>query len=564
MRSNFPVTQNELQFDEADLLISRTNLQGKVTYANPAFVRISGFTLDELINADHNLVRHPDMPPAAFADFWSTIKQGHVWTGLVKNRCKNGDHYWVRASVVPIEEEGSVIGYASLRVRPERRDVEFAERIYADWREGRGKQYRLHRGRVIRRGLIASLSRLDVVSTKAHTYWLAAFSFASITALATLQSSQSNAALVLSIAFFMALTVAVLGVTQQKRVSRAMHESKRFVLQVAAGNLTVQVPHHGQDDIGQLMEALSSMKKGLGGIVEDVNSGINKVRPAVSDIRVSNEEIGLRSDDQAASVQQTAASTEELTATVKQNADNAHQASMLSLSNVKEVESAGLAMNQVVQRMAAITASARQMSEMVSTIDAIAFQTNILALNASVEAARAGEQGRGFAVVAGEVRSLANRSSEAAKHVHQLINASREEIDKGSKVVSETESAISRVVAASRQVNDIMEEITAASQEQSNGIAQIGDAINQMEQSVQHSALQMQSTSAATKALENQTLQLFNAIRAFRTHPTGRELTAEINLTSSNPQLTMDTRSTKSLASVTSSDDWIDFSAHEK
>ena len=138
VRSNFPVTQNELQLDEADLLISRTNLQGKITYANPAFVRISGFTLDELINADHNLVRHPDMPPAAFADFWSTIKQGHVWTGLVKNRCKNGDHYWVRASVVPIEEEGSVIGYASLRVRPERRDVEFAERIYADWREGRG------------------------------------------------------------------------------------------------------------------------------------------------------------------------------------------------------------------------------------------------------------------------------------------------------------------------------------------------------------------------------------------------------------------------------------------
>jgi len=564
VRSNLPVTQSEVQLNESDLLISRTNLQGKITYANPAFVRISGFSLDELIDADHNLVRHPDMPPAAFADFWNTIKQGHVWTGLVKNRCKNGDHYWVRANVVPIEEAGNVIGYASLRVRPEREEVEHAERVYREWREGAGKRYRLYRGRVLRRGLLATLSQLNMVSTKAHTYWLTAFSLASIMALAIPQGLRDNNPLILTVASIMALTVVVLGLTQQRRVANAMNESRRFVLQVAAGNLTVSVPEHSHDAIGELIEALSSMKKGLGGIVEDVNAGINKVRPAVSDIRISSEEIGLRSDDQAASVQETAASTEELTATVKQNADNAHQASVLSLSNVKEVESAGEAMNQVVQRMSAIAASAQKMSEMVSTIDSIAFQTNILALNASVEAARAGEQGRGFAVVAAEVRNLASRSSDAAKEVHRLINTSHEEIEKGSQVVSETESAISRVEAASRQVHTIMEEITAASHEQSHGISQIGDAINQMEQSVQHSALQLQSTTDATKALENQTIQLVNAIRAFRTKPTGRELTAEISRSGSDIPSPAYRSLPRPLTSSPRDDEWVSFVNHDR
>lgn len=564
VRSNLPVTQSEVQLSESDLLISRTNLQGKITYANPAFVRISGFSLDELIDADHNLVRHPDMPPAAFADFWNTIKQGHVWTGLVKNRCKNGDHYWVRANVVPIEEAGNVIGYASLRVRPEREEVDHAERVYREWREGAGKRYRLYRGRVLRRGLLATLSRLNVVSTKAHTYWLTAFSLASIMALAIPQGLRDNNPLILTVAGIMALTVVVLGLTQQRRVANAMNESRRFVLQVAAGNLTVSVPEHGHDAIGELMEALSSMKKGLGGIVEDVNAGINRVRPAVADIRTSNEEIGQRSDDQAASVQETAASTEELTATVKQNADNAHQASVLSLSNVKEVESAGEAMNQVVQRMSAIAASAQQMSKMVSTIDSIAFQTNILALNASVEAARAGEQGRGFAVVAAEVRNLASRSSDAAKEVHRLINTSHEEIEKGSQVVSETESAIGRVETASRQVHTIMEEITAASREQSHGISQIGDAINQMEQSLQHSALQLQSTTDATKALENQTIQLVNAIRAFRTKPTGRELTAEISRSGSDIPSPAYRSLPRPLTSSPRDDEWVPFVNHDK
>ncbi|WP_404298419.1 methyl-accepting chemotaxis protein [Halomonas sp.] len=529
MRSNLPVTQVEHILAEDDLLISRTNLNGQITYANPAFVRVSGFDLEELLGANHNLVRHPDMPPAAFKDFWDTIQKGEVWSGLVKNRRKNGDHYWVRASVVALREQGCVVGYASLRIKPSVAEVKQAEVVYGAWRSGKGKAYTLHRGQIRRRHVLACLGRVQWRSATLQTRLLTLIASLSILGLTLHQWRLVEDPVLASAGLLSLLVVLGLGIAVRRRVSHAIETSRAFVLQVAAGNLTVEPPPHGNDDIGQLVEALSTMKKGLGVIVSDVNHGIEKVRPSVAGIRQSNESISSHSDDLASSVQETAASTEELTATVKQNADNAQQASQLALSNAREVQSAGDGMALVVKRMAAITDSARRMAETVSLIDSIAFQTNILALNASVEAARAGEHGRGFAVVASEVRALANRSSEAAKEIHSLIKTANGEIEAGGKVVGETEAAISRVVEASNRVNDIMGEISAASLEQSSGIAQIGTAVNIMEQGVQHTAGQLQSTQGATEALEQETHHLLNAIRAFRTTGNGTELSLEIS-----------------------------------
>lgn len=531
MRTNLPVTQVEYPLSDDDLLISRTNLKGQITYANPAFVRVSGFELDELIGANHNLVRHPDMPPAAFKDFWETIQNEDVWSGLVKNRRKNGDHYWVRANVVALREQGRVVGYASLRVKPNITEVQKAEELYREWREGRGKRYTLHKGQVRRRGLIAAFSRIQWRATTVQTRLLTALSAISLLLLMANQWRLSGEFLPVGLTLLSLIAVVAMGVNVWRRTAEAIERSKGFVLQVAAGNLTVETPPHGNDDVGQLIEALTTMRKGLGGIVQDVQRGIDKVRPSVAGIRQSNETISGHSDDLAASVQETAASTEQLTATVRQNADNAQQASRLALSNVNEVQGAGEGMAQVVKRMSAITDSARHMADTVSLIDSIAFQTNILALNASVEAARAGENGKGFAVVANEVRALANRTSEAAKEIHRLINTSNHEIESGAKVVEETEAAIVRVVEASNRVNDIMQEISAASTEQSSGIAEIGSAVNTMEQGVQHTATQLQATHGATQALEEETHHLVNAIRAFRAHSDGNELGPEISAT---------------------------------
>ncbi|MGY4877891.1 methyl-accepting chemotaxis protein [Vreelandella aquamarina] len=529
MRTNLPVSHVEYAYAEDDLLISRTNLKGEITYANPAFVQVSGFSLDELLGENHNLVRHPDMPPAAFKDFWETIQQGKPWSGLVKNRRKDGDHYWVRANAMAIQENGRIVGYASLRTKPSAAEVQHAEKIYHAWKNGQGKNYTLYRGQIRRRHPLAFLGRCKWGSATLQTRLLTLIASLSIGWLTFNQWQLSQDLSQLVISGLLLTVVAGLGLSVWNKVRRMVETSRAFVLQVAAGNLAADVPPHQNDDFDRLIDALVTMRKGLSAIVSDVNDGINKVNPSVADIRHSNEFIAQRSDDLASSVQETAASTEQLTVTVKQNAENAQQASHLATTNMKEVQNAGESMAQVVQRMNAITASAQQMDHSVALIDSIAFQTNILALNASIEAARAGVHGKGFAVVASEVRGLAKRSSDAAKEIHQLINTSNGEIAAGVKFVEATEQIIERVMQASQWVNNFMSEISAASQEQSSGISQIGSAINVMEQGVQHTAEQLQSTNTATQTLEKEAHQLLNAIRAFRTTPNGTELTLEIS-----------------------------------
>ncbi|AVI61479.1 methyl-accepting chemotaxis protein [Halomonas sp. GFAJ-1] len=465
MRTNLPVSNVEYAYAEDDLLISRTNLKGEITYANPAFVQVSGFSLDELLGENHNLVRHPDMPPAAFKDFWETIRQGKPWSGLVKNRRKDGDHYWVRANAMAIQENGRIVGYASLRTKPSAVEVQHAEKVYHAWKNGKGKNYTLYRGQIRRRHPLAFLGRFKWGSATLQTRLLTLVAGLSIGWLTFNQWQLSQDLSHLLIGGILLTVVAGLGLSVWNKVRRMVETSRAFVLQVAAGNLAADVPPHQNDDFDRLIDALVTMRKGLSAIVSGVNDGINKVNPSVADIRHSNEFIAQRSDDLASSVQETAASTEQLTVTVKQNAENAQQASHLATTNMQEVQNAGESMAQVVQRMNAITASAQQMDHSVALIDSIAFQTNILALNASIEAARAGVHGKGFAVVASEVRSLAKRSSEAAKEIHQLINTSNGEIAAGVKFVEATEQIIERVMQASQRVNNFMSEISAASQE---------------------------------------------------------------------------------------------------
>lgn len=570
MRLNTPVTQQEYRLGDDDLLISRTNLQGKITYANPAFVEASGFSLEELIGSDHNLVRHPDMPEEAFQNFWETIKQGQVWNGLVKNRRKNGDHYWVRANVVPVSEAGKVVGYASLRTCPSRAEVEHASKVYQRFKSHRAHGFRLARGQILRRGWHHRLLGIQWGAARTRITLLTMLATLPLLAFGVQQwrtGITADSALPLALASLLLAAILALGIGVCRSISRTLYQSRRFALQVAAGNLTVPVPAHGKDDMGQLVEALETMKKGLRGIVGDVNAGIERVRPSVDDIRRGNDGFSARTDSQAASIQQTASSMEQIASTVSQNADNAQQASGLALSNVREVESAGSGIAEMVKRMASITERSRQMSEVVSLIDSIAFQTNILALNASVEAARAGEQGRGFAVVASEVRSLASRSAEAAKEIHQLIANANQEIEAGANVVTHTESAIGRVIEASNRVNDIMEEISAASTEQSSGINQISDAISQMEQAVQQSAGQLQESAGATRRLQHETWLLNNAILAFRTRGSGQELQAEIDLSGSDRTPRAPSPATKLLEAAgirhqpttASQDDWTSF-----
>ncbi|MES2188091.1 MAG: methyl-accepting chemotaxis protein [Pseudomonadota bacterium] len=304
-------------------------------------------------------------------------------------------------------------------------------------------------------------------------------------------------------------------------VSGPLGEAVRVAQTVAAGDLTSQFGEPTRDETGQLLEALRRMNESLAKVVGEVRSGTDSIATASGQIAAGNHDLSARTEQQASSLEEIAASMEEITATVKQSADNARQANQLAQSASEVAVRGGAAVRQVVGTMASISSSSKKIVDIIGVIDGIAFQTNILALNAAVEAARAGEQGRGFAVVASEVRSLAQRSSAAAKEIKGLIDDSVRNVGAGSAQVDEAGRTMDEIVGSVKRVSDIIGEISAASHEQTAGIEQINEAIGQMDQVTQQNAALVEEAAAAASSMDEQASGLVRAVSIFRLNDRG-------------------------------------------
>ncbi|APW37911.1 methyl-accepting chemotaxis protein [Rhodoferax koreense] len=311
-----------------------------------------------------------------------------------------------------------------------------------------------------------------------------------------------------------------------RSVVRPLHQAVQVSRAVADGDLTVASQSPGRDEVAQLLNALYDMQSSLSKVVAGVRLNADSVALASAEIAQGNNDLSARTEQQASALEETAASMEELSSTVTQNAANARQANQLALNASTVAVQGGDVVAQVVSTMKGINDSSSRIADIIGVIDGIAFQTNILALNAAVEAARAGEQGRGFAVVASEVRSLAQRSAEAAKEIKTLIHASVERVGHGSALVDRAGHTMQEVVTAIRRVTDIMGEISAASGEQSSGVQQIGEAVMQMDQATQQNAALVEQSAAAADSLKSQALQLVQAVAVFRLENQPLRLTA--------------------------------------
>ncbi|MEI8170194.1 MAG: methyl-accepting chemotaxis protein [Rhodoferax sp.] len=285
---------------------------------------------------------------------------------------------------------------------------------------------------------------------------------------------------------------------------------------IADGDLSQTVPHAGGDEIGHLLTQMETMRSNLHRVIHQVRNGSDAIASAASEVATGTLDLSNRTESQASSLEQTAAASEELASTVQNNADNAHQANQLASSASEVASQGGAVVTQVVETMEAINTSSRKIVDIISVIDGIAFQTNILALNAAVEAARAGEQGRGFAVVASEVRSLAGRSAEAAREIKILISDSVEKVGVGTHQVAQAGATMQEIVTSIRRVADIVAEIASASREQSAGIAQINQAVTQLDGVTQQNAALVEETSAASSALQQQAHELAKLAASFK------------------------------------------------
>ena len=556
MQNPRQTSEHEYELRDDQNLLSRTDLQGRITYAAPGFIEASGYSLEELLGAPHNIVRHPDMPHEAFANFWETIKRGEIWTGLVKNRRKNGDYYWVRANVTPIMENGELQGYSSVRVKVSPEERAEAERIYAQIRAGKARGIRLVRGQITRTGPLGRLRQLNPASLRLRLHGMVALNLLLLLACAGLSyfgyreagesirqlqalasdgassglladlQEQQRSLLHTQLAFLVLVGGLLLGTGSLvlRSFLRQMHEAIGFAMQIATGNLAASAPRIPASELGRLLEMLAIMRNSLGNIVTDVYRCLDAVRPAAESIAGGNSGLAARSEQQASALQQTAASMEQITATVQQNADNARQACGLANAAADEVRTTGSTVGELVSSMGRISGSSAQIAQIIQVIDGIAFQTNILALNASVGAGRAGGHGRGFAVVANEVRRLASRSAEAAHDIRGLIEEARQEVLTGEQQVQRAASAIQRVADSVVQVNDIVGEITAASGEQAHGIEQVNQAVAQLDDVTQRNAELVQNSARDAADLDAQVAQLVNVISVLRTG--GREQVA--------------------------------------
>ncbi len=514
MRENLPVTQREFDFPDHATLMSTTDTRSHITYANDAFVAVSGFSRDEIQGQPHNMVRHPDMPKEAFADMWATLKGGEPWTALVKNRRKNGDHYWVRANATPVVRNGQTTGYMSVRTKASREEIAGAESLYRDFREGKAGH------RAFRKGLIARTGALgwtSVFQTMTVRWRIRCALTALTTALIGGAAFQGlTGAALAGFAAAAAIVSLLTGAWLHAQISRPLELMRDQALKVASGASHATLHLNRVDEIGMTLRTIGQLGLMFRWVIDDVSGQVLNVQSATNEIAQGNADLSSRTEQAAASVEQTASSMEQMSATVNSNADTARQANQISGSASQAVAAGGRAVSNVVATMNDITQSSRKIADIIGVIDSIAFQTNILALNAAVEAARAGEQGRGFAVVASEVRNLAHRSADAAKEIKQLIDASVEKVQSGSLLVDDAGKTMDDIVNQVKRVSDLIAEIGSATSEQGTGIAQVAQAIGHLDQVTQQNAALVEESTAASESLKQQMTRLAEAVGVFR------------------------------------------------
>ncbi|WP_420476051.1 methyl-accepting chemotaxis protein [Noviherbaspirillum sp. ST9] len=507
MRTNLPVTGVEYVLKDTETIVSKTDLKGRITYVNQDFINISGFTESELLGAPQNIVRHPDMPAEAFEDFWHTIQSGKAWTGLVKNRCKNGNHYWVEANAAPLIENGQVTGYTSIRIKPSREQVAAAEQAYKAIRDG-DKSLEIREGNAVRRSLFSRLRFVKNLSLK--TKMLTGFGV--IAGLFGAGLAFPGAAIpALGLLF-----AALFGFTLYRDIVTRLECARHDIDRMSAGDLSCKIQSEGDDEISKVLQAIRVLQTNVKLLVGQIKEVTDLVNKGSREIAAGNSDLSARTESQASSLEETASSMEELTSTVRQNADNAHEANQLVIATSTIAVKGGEAVSKVVETMASIRESSSRISDIISVIDGIAFQTNILALNAAVEAARAGEQGRGFAVVAAEVRTLAQRSAGAAKEIKELINDSVQKVESGGIMVDDAGKTMAEIVSSVQHVTSIMNEITSASREQSAGIEQVNQAITQMDEITQQNAALVEQSAAAAETLREQAQKQAQLVSTFK------------------------------------------------
>jgi methyl-accepting chemotaxis protein len=526
------------------------NMDGTIIQANDNFLNTMGYRADEVQGQHHSMFADTEYKNSSeYRQFWEKLNRGEYEAGEYKRIGKGGKEIWIQASYNPIMDLNGkpfkVVKYATEVTEQKLRNADFAGQIEAIGKSQAVIEFNMD-GTIIQANdnFLSTMGyRADEIKGQHHSmfadteyknsheyrqFWetlnrgeYQAAEYKRIGKggkIVWIQASY-NPIMDLNGKPFKVVKYAT-DITDRKN---AINEIKRVLLCLSDGDLTTSIEDKFEGEFQELGDAINNFVSELRDTILQINAAANTINEASTEIAEGNADLSSRTEEQASSLEETASSMEELTGTVRLNSENANQANSLASEASTVAVEGGETIQKVVATMSSINESARKISDIIGVIDGIAFQTNILALNAAVEAARAGEQGRGFAVVASEVRSLAQRSADAAKDIKGLISDSVTKIENGNLLVNQSGETMEKVVTSIKRVNDIMSEIAAASAEQATGIDEVGKAITQMDEVTQQNAALVEEAAAAAESLQSQALQLTERVASFKMDDTEDE-----------------------------------------